>query len=177
MKFPSRGWMRMILLAIALAVVVSVRAYTQWSERVAEERHVLGLLLGDELVEAAAGAPRPGSDQLNLLSRLVAAEARGEPFAGQVAVAAVMLNRVSSPQFPNSLAGVILQPHAVEAVTNGLIWRRSPKASEIRAAQAALNGWDPTYGALYYWNPRKSTSRWILSRRITMRLGKHVFGS
>lgn len=114
---------------------------------------------------------------VDLLARLIAAEARGEPYVGQVAVAAVILNRVKNPRFPKSVAGVIFQPGAFESVANGLIWRRTPTASEYRAARAALNGWDPTYGATFFWNPYKPVgSRWIWTRKIIVRLGRHVFG-
>lgn len=112
---------------------------------------------------------------LNLLARLVAAEARAEPYIGQVGVAAVILNRVADPRFPKSVSGVIFQPHAFESVSNGLVWRRSPVASEVKAARDALNGWDPTYGSLFFWNPAKPVSRWIWSRPISLRIGSHVF--
>lgn len=115
------------------------------------------------------------SDQLELLARVIAAEAQGEPFEGQVAVGAVILNRVNDPRFPNTLSGVIYQPHAFESVTNGLIWRRTPTDEAYRAARAALNGWDPTYGAVFFWNPSKPVSPWIWTRQIIARIGNHVF--
>lgn len=116
------------------------------------------------------------ADELELLARVVAAEAQGEPYTGQVAVAAVILNRVHSPQFPNSISGVIYQPHAFESVSNGLIWRRQPSQQAYNAARDALNGWDPTYGSLFFWNPSKPVSPWIWSRRIIVTIGNHVFG-
>lgn len=116
------------------------------------------------------------ADELELLARLVAAEAEGEPYAGQVAVAAVILNRVQSPQFPNSISGVAYQPLAFESVGNGLIWRRQPSAEAYNAARDALNGWDPTYGSLFFWNPSKPVSPWIWTRQIIVRIGNHVFG-
>lgn len=116
------------------------------------------------------------TDELELLARLVAAEARGEPYAGQVAVAAVILNRVDSSQFPNSISGVAYQPLAFESVSNGLIWRRQPTQEAYNAARDALNGWDPSYGALFFWNPSKPVNPWIWSRRIVVRIGNHVFG-
>ncbi|MDI3534227.1 MAG: hypothetical protein PWQ82_592 [Thermosediminibacterales bacterium] len=118
----------------------------------------------------------PSSDDLWLLARLVSGEARGEPYQGQVAVAAVILNRVRSPKFPATVAGVIYQPHAFESVSNGQIWAKRPSAENIRAARAALNGWDPTYGSLFFWNPFKKVSKWIWSRKIVQRIGRHVFG-
>lgn len=116
-----------------------------------------------------------GSSTENLLSRLVAAEARSEPYAGQVAVAAVILNRVADPRFPNSLPGVVYQPHAFESVSNGLVWRRAPNAQELRAAREALAGWDPSYGSVFFWNPSKPVSPWIWTRSIIARIGSHVF--
>ncbi|MCL0028172.1 spore cortex-lytic enzyme [Peptococcaceae bacterium] len=109
-----------------------------------------------------------------LLSRVVMGEAADEPFTGKVAVAAVILNRVDSPKFPNTLAGVIYQPLAFESVSNGQYTR--PVSDEaIRAAQAAMNGWDPTGGALYFWNPYKRVSKWIWTRTIITQIGNHVF--
>lgn len=116
------------------------------------------------------------SDTVNLLARVIAAEAEGEPYRGQVAVGAVIMNRVQSPKFPNSLSGVIFQPHAFESVTNGLVWRRTPSTTAINAARDALNGYDPTYGCVFFWNPAKPiSSRWIWTRPIVVRIGKHVF--
>lgn len=124
---------------------------------------------------AAASPAVNRSDHLNLLARVIEAEAQGEPFEGQVAVAAVILNRVEHPGFPNTIPGVIYQPHAFESVTNGLIWRRNPSETAYRAAQGALNGWDPTYGSIFFWNPSKPVSSWIWSRPIVVRIGNHVF--
>lgn len=114
------------------------------------------------------------SDDLDLLARVVSAEAKGEPYVGQVAVAAVILNRVRDSRFPNTLAGVIYQTDAFESVSNGTIY--SPATSTARqAAQDALNGWDPSGGALYFWNPSKTVSRWVWSRTIVTQIGNHVF--
>lgn len=144
----------------------------------------MGLVIG--LVHGVAPTPANSqvwyvrgvtrADELDLLARLVAAEAEGEPYAGQVAVAAVILNRVDSPQFPNSISGVAYQPLAFESVMNGLIWRRQPSAEAYNAARDALNGWDPTYGSLFFWNPSKAVSPWIWTRTIIVRIGNHVFG-
>lgn len=114
-------------------------------------------------------------DDLSLMTRVVAAEAGGEPYAGQVAVAAVIMNRIESPSFPNSLAGVIYQPLAFESVSNGLIWRVTELDSARRAVQDAMNGWDPTYGAIYFWNPAKPVNPWIWTRNIVTEIGRHVF--
>ncbi|MGB9887716.1 MAG: cell wall hydrolase [Moorellales bacterium] len=115
------------------------------------------------------------ADEIDLLARLVAAEAANEPYAGQVGVAAVVLNRVQHPSFPNTLAGVIYQPLAFESVASGWIWRAPPAATARRAAIDALNGWDPTYGSIYFWNPAKPVSPWIWTRQIVVRIGRHVF--
>lgn len=114
------------------------------------------------------------SSDLNLLSRLVYGEARGEEYKGQVAVAAVVLNRVSSSNFPNTVAGVIYQSGAFDAVSDGQI-NLTPNKTAISAAQDALNGWDPTSGALYYFNPSTATSKWIWSRKVTLTIGRHMF--
>ncbi len=115
-----------------------------------------------------------GSDTVNLLARAINGEARGEPYTGQVAVGAVILNRVSHPSFPNTVAGVIYQPGAFTAVTDGQI-NAQMEESCIRAARDALNGWDPAGGAIYYYNPKTATNRWIRTRPIIARIGKHVF--
>lgn len=115
------------------------------------------------------------ADQLDLLARVIAAEAQGEPFEGQVAVGAVILNRIRSPEFPNTLSGVVHQPHAFESITNGLVWRRTPSQEAVRAARSALDGWDPTYGSIFFWNPNKPVVAWIWTRPIVVRIGNHVF--
>lgn len=114
------------------------------------------------------------SSNLNLLSRLVYGEARGEPYSGQVAVAAVVLNRVKSSSFPNTVAGVIYQAGAFDVVTDGQI-NLTPDSTAIKAAQDAINGWDPSYGAIYYFNPSTATNSWIWSRPMTVTIGKHRF--
>ncbi len=114
------------------------------------------------------------SSDLNLLARLVYAEARGESYTGQVAVAAVVLNRVKSSAFPNTVAGVIYQSGAFSVVNDGQI-NLTPNQTAISAAQDALNGWDPTYGAIYYFNPNTATNSWIWSRPVTVVIGNHRF--
>ncbi|MGN1162488.1 MAG: spore cortex-lytic enzyme [Christensenellales bacterium] len=114
------------------------------------------------------------SSDLYLLAKCVHAEARGEPYVGQVAVAAVILNRVKDPAFPNTISGVIYQPWAFTAVNDGQI-NLEPNSTAYQAAQDALNGWDPTYGCLYYYNPATATSKWIFSRQTVVTIGKHVF--
>lgn len=114
------------------------------------------------------------STNLNLLSRLVYGEARGESYAGQVAVAAVVLNRVKSSSFPNTVSGVIYQSGAFDVVSDGQI-NLTPDATARKAAQDAINGWDPSYGAIYYFNPNTATNKWIWSRPMTVTIGKHRF--
>jgi len=114
------------------------------------------------------------SNDLYLLAKCIHAEARGESYIGQVAVGAVILNRVASPDFPNTIYGVIYQPWAFTAVHDGQI-NLEPEASAYQAATDALNGWDPTYGSLYYYNPRTATSSWIFNRQTVTVIGKHVF--
>lgn len=114
------------------------------------------------------------SSDLYLLAKCVYAEARGEPYVGKVAVASVILNRVKSSQFPNTIAGVIYQPYAFTAVSDGQI-NLEPDKSAYNAARDAMNGWDPTYGCLFYYNPAKTTSKWIYSRQVVTTIGDHVF--
>ncbi len=109
-----------------------------------------------------------------LLARCIYGEARGESYTGQVAVGAVVLNRVKSPDFPNTISGVIYQKHAFTAVSDGQI-NLTPDQTAINAAKDALNGWDPTGGCLYYYNPVTATSEWIFSRETVITIGKHVF--
>ena len=109
-----------------------------------------------------------------LLSRLVYAEARGESYKGQVAVAAVVLNRVASSSFPNTISGVVYQSGAFTCVSNGSI-NNTPDANAIRAARDALNGWDPTGGCLYYYNPKKTSDQWIRTRTVKTVIGNHRF--
>jgi len=114
------------------------------------------------------------SRDIDLLAHLVHGEARGEPYIGQVAVAAVVLNRVKDSRFPNTIAGVIYQPGAFDAVSDGQI-NLEPIAQSYKAARDAMNGWDPTYGCIYYYNPSTATSKWIWSRPIMLSIGKHNF--
>ena len=114
------------------------------------------------------------SNNVNLLSHLIYGEARGEPYIGQVAVGAVIMNRVKSSSFPNTIAGVIYQKGAFDAVSDGQI-NMTPDSSAKKAAQDAINGWDPSYGAIYYFNPATATNKWIWSRPLTVTIGKHRF--
>lgn len=114
------------------------------------------------------------NNNVNLLARAISGEARGEPYEGQVAVGAVILNRVNSSKFPNTLAGVIYQAGAFDSVKDGQI-NMEPTSGALKAAQDALSGWDPTGGCIYFFNPATSTSKWIWSRPIVRTIGKHCF--
>ncbi|MDG0871093.1 spore cortex-lytic enzyme [Paenibacillus thiaminolyticus] len=114
------------------------------------------------------------ANDLKIMANAVYGEARGEPYEGQVAVAAVILNRVKSPSFPNTVSGVIFQPGAFTAVDDGQIWLE-PNEQARQAVQDALNGWDPSGGCLYYFNPVTATSKWIWTRPQVKTIGKHIF--
>lgn len=130
--------------------------------------------LGISLSGTTSSSSSASSTDLNLLARVVYGEARGEPYTGQVAVAAVVLNRVRSSSFPNSVAGVVYQSGAFDCVSDGQI-NLTPNQSAYNAAKDALNGWDPTYGCLFYYNPRTATSKWMLSRTVKLSIGNHAF--
>jgi N-acetylmuramoyl-L-alanine amidase len=114
------------------------------------------------------------NSNVDLLARAISGEARGEPYEGQVAVGAVILNRVDNPNFPNTIAGVVYQKGAFDSVADGQI-NMTPTATARKAAQDALNGWDPSGGCIYFYNPVTSTSKWIWSRPIVKKIGKHNF--
>ncbi|MFD1774441.1 spore cortex-lytic enzyme [Paenibacillus rhizophilus] len=113
-------------------------------------------------------------NDLKIMANAVFGESRGEPFEGQVAVAAVILNRTKSPSFPNTPSGVIFQPGAFTAVADGQIYLE-PNVQARKAVQQALNGWDPTGGCLYYFNPKTATSKWIWTRQQVKTIGEHIF--
>lgn len=116
------------------------------------------------------------TSDLQLMARAINGEARGESYEGQVAVGAVILNRVKSSKFPNTIAGVIYEPGAFTAVSDGQINVPIDENSTVyKAAQDALNGWDPTNGCLYYFNPNTATNSWIWSKTIVKTIGKHHF--
>lgn len=120
--------------------------------------------------------PAATQANINLLAQIISAEARGEPYEGQVAVGAVILNRIEHPSFPNSLSGVIYQNGAFTAIVDGQFWE--PIASSAyNAARDALNGWDPTGGAIYYYNPAKTSNKFMHSRPIITTIGEHRFCS
>lgn len=123
---------------------------------------------------SSSGSSTNNSSNVNLLAKAIYGEARGEPYTGQVAVGAVIMNRVKSSKFPNTIAGVIYQSGAFDAVSDGQI-NLNPDSTAKKAAQDALNGWDPSYGAIYYFNPSTATNKWIWSRPMTVTIGKHRF--
>ncbi len=154
--------------------VAAVRAFQKKNGLTADgicgkaTQKALGMATG----ASAAGAGQ--QDDLYLLAKMISAEARGEPYVGQVAVGAVILNRVKHPSFPNTIAGVLYQPGAFTALADGQ-FNLEPEEECRRAARDAMNGWDPSGGAIYYYNPAKSTSSWIFSRETIAVIGKHVF--
>ncbi|WP_243112561.1 MULTISPECIES: spore cortex-lytic enzyme [Acutalibacteraceae] len=125
---------------------------------------------------SGGGSGGYSSNDVNLLARVISAESRGEPYEGQVAVGAVILNRIQHPSFPNTLAGVIYQPGAFSCLNDGGI-NAAVSSSAYKAARDAINGWDPSGGAIYYYNPAKATSKWILSRPVLVVIGDHRFCS
>lgn len=157
-----RNGERLILTALFLSLMLAVTVKSDTPQCLAAPDYVLA-------------APQSWWDEVNLISRLIMGEAASEPFTGQVGVGAVVINRTRHPSFPNTVPGVIFDPGAFESVSNGLIWSRSPSPTETRAAELALNGWDPTYGALYFWNPAKPVSPWVWTRTIITQIGSHVF--
>ncbi len=136
-----------------------------------ETLNAMGIMQGG----GSGGGQTSTSKDVNLLAHIIYGEARGEPYTGQVAVAAVVLNRTRDSRFPKTIAGVIYQPGAFDAVSDGQI-NLSPDNTAYKAARDALNGWDPSGGAVYYWNPATATSKWIWSRTVVAKIGKHWFG-
>lgn len=145
--FPRWFWV-----LIALGAIITISIYSQTKESYSRKT-------GDT----------------ELLARVIRAEAEAEPYTGQVAVGAVILNRVQDPDFPNTLAGVIYEPRAFESVSNGMV-NRPPTESARKAANAALSGWDPSGGALFFFNPAKvGANSYVWTRKIIQRIGKHIF--
>ena len=133
----------------------------------------LGINVSSGVLSTGGGNGISDSD-LYLLARTIYAEGRGEPYTGQVAIGAVIMNRIRSSAFPNTVAGVVYQKHAFTAVSDGQI-NLTPNETAMKAARDAVNGWDPTGGALYYYNPAVATSAWIFDRQTITVIGKHVF--
>ena len=130
--------------------------------------------LGMTLTSSSSSNSSYSSQDVYLLAKCIHAEARGEPYMGQVAVGAVVLNRVKSSSFPNTISGVIYQPYAFTAVIDGQM-NLEPNDTAYNAARDAMNGWDPTNGCIYYYNPATATSSWIWSRKVMITIGKHNF--
>ena len=122
----------------------------------------------------SSGSGQYNSNDVYLLAKVIAAEARGESYVGQVAVGAVVLNRVEHSSFPDSIAGVVYQPGAFSCV-NDSNWSVAPTAESQKAARDAINGWDPSGGAIYYYNPAKTSNQWIRSRPVIVTIGSHLF--
>ena len=132
----------------------------------------LGLPTGGSSGSSSGGGY--SSNDMDMLARMISAEARGEPYTGQVAVGAVILNRVEHSSFPNSISGVLYQNGAFDALKDGQFSKAATDSAK-RAARDAMNGWDPSGGAIYYYNPKTATSSWIRSRKIIATIGNHVF--
>lgn len=157
------------------AVVLFQRRNDLTADGVAGEKTLAAMGISAlSAVSASAGATTSYSGDVELLARLIHGEARGEPYVGMVAVGAVVMNRVRSSRFPNTIAGVIYQSGAFDAVSDGQI-NLTPSEQSRRAARDALNGWDPTNGCLYYYNPSTATSSWIWTREVRLSIGDHHF--
>jgi N-acetylmuramoyl-L-alanine amidase len=138
---------------------------------------IIAILAVNDVFESPSHAQGNGVGDEQLLARAINGEARGESYIGQVAVGAVILNRTRDASFPKTIAGVIYQPGAFTAVADGQInVPIDADSTVVKAARDALNGWDPTQGCIYYWNPATATSKWIWSRTIVTKIGKHNFG-
>ena len=140
------------------------------------EIQILSFINPDNNIDEGSVYAQNTNDDIQIIARAVNGEARGEPYEGQVAVAAVILNRVRHPSFPNRIAGVIYHPRAFTAVADGQINAGiAANSIDYKACKDAMNGWDPSGGAIYYYNPAKTTNNWIYSREVIKRIGKHVF--
>lgn len=158
-----------IVLSVIVTGICITLLYGNYNTQITKPQEVRTMM------EANAQAGNQDKD-VQLLARCVNGEARGETYIGQVAVAAVILNRVEHPSFPNTLAGVIYQPGAFTAVSDGQINVPIDEDSTVyKACQDAMNGWDPSGGAIYYYNPAKTTNRWIYNRQVIKTIGKHKF--
>jgi len=163
---------KVILLFVVFSLLMAVGIWQQRKEHHQEKSSPYGAI--EVVTKISKKGGTVSSNDVYVLSKIISGEARGENFLGQVAVGAVIVNRTKSPNFPNTVYGVIFEPGAFDAVSDGQYYR-TPASSAVRAARTAINGWDPTGGAFYYWNPAKATSNWIWSRPIIARIGRHVF--
>ena len=156
------------------AVLAFQRSCGITADGIAGKQTLLYLGLGDSTGGSTGGANGFSSADVELLAKVISAEARGESYEGQVAVGAVILNRIASPSFPDTLSGVVYQRGAFSCVYDAN-WYQPVAASAKRAAQDAMNGWDPSGGALYYYNPAKTSNAWMLSRTVIKVIGNHRF--
>ena len=139
-----------------------------------ETLKAMGIMNSNSSGSSSGSSGSTNSNDVNLLARLIYGEARGEPYTGQVAVGAVVMNRVRNSSFPNTIAGVVYQSGSFDVVADGQI-NLAPNSTAKKAAQDALNGWDPSYGAIYYFNPKTASNKWIWSRPMTVTIGNHRF--
>lgn len=159
------------------AVTAFQKAQGLTADGIAGEKTLAALGVSGSNNPTQSGAAAAGNftqSEVELLSRIISAEARGEEYAGQVAVGAVIMNRIEHPSFPNTLAGVIYQPGAFSCLYDGGV-NHTVAESAYRAAQDAINGWDPTGGAIYYYNPAKTSNKWMRSRPVLTTIGSHLF--
>ena len=172
-KLQAKGYY-----TIAVDGIYGTKTYNAVKQFQKDNRLSVDGIAGPQTLKAlgitSSGNSGYSSSDYNLLARMISAEARGESYTGQVAVGAVILNRVRHPSFPNTIAGVIYQPGAFTALSDGQ-FNKPVADSSYKAAQDALNGWDPTGGCIYYYNPATATSSWIWSRPVVTRIGKHDF--
>lgn len=167
-KFVNRLW------PLGAVVVIGLLGYLWWNQGERPPSHLQGQ--EQELEKVESWRQSFSDSDLDLLARVVRAEAQGEPYDGQVAVAAVILNRINHPEFPNTIPGVVYEPLAFSVVANGEV-NKPANDSAVQAAHCALNGLDPSGGALYFYNPAKARSSWIYSRPVIKTIGDHVFAS
>lgn len=170
-------WIAGVLVMLVAAGLSGYKAV--WKEKnvaAVQEEQIAAPAAKDKTVKTKASfhPSRVSDNDLKIMANAVYGESRGEPFEGQVAVAAVILNRVKSPTFPDTPSAVIFEPRAFTAVADGQIWL-TPNESATKAVKNALNGWDPTGGCTYYFNPDTATSGWIWSRPQVKKIGKHIF--
>jgi|GEM_PF-625966 len=168
-----RSWLRYVPYGVLGLIIAAAAAAACWMhyrqpQEMAEEQQMVK--------KAESWRISIDETELDLLARVVHAEAKGEPYEGKVAVAAVIINRVQHPAFPNTISGVVYEPLAFQVVANGTI-NQPADAEAVQAAHDALAGFDPTGGALYFYNPAKTANAWIRSRPATKTIGKHVFAT
>ena len=176
-----RQTVRYFIVALVVLIVVGTTAiFTLEPRNIARGPDKQGDIAQRDETEEKESKKEPRikatDNDLDLLARVVHAESQGEPYEGQLAVAAVILNRVDHPGFPNSISGVVYQPHAFEVVTVGTVNRPAGESAK-KAAQEAIWGTDPTHGAIYFFNAAKTSSRWMHSRPVVKVIGKHTFAT